>query len=136
MRRATEADIPHLCDLGAKFHKAAKLPGAFNRNVWADFIRSVWDQDGVFFVTDGGMIGAIPATQPWTDNYWTASEICWWSEDGRGLELLDAFEAWAAQYDEIHMMFLETLRPVAVMRLLQQRGYVKGQTMMVKKCPS
>lgn len=137
VRKATEADIPLLCQLAARFHEAAQLPGEYRAETWAEFVKlGVMAAGGVFFVSERGMIGGLRLTQPWNDEYEVASEICWWSEDGHGLALLGAFEEWAADCNEVHMMFLETLRPSAVMRRLESRGYVKGQTMMVKKCPS
>ena len=136
IRKATDADTPYLCAFAARFHRAASLPGEYNAGAWARFVETVHDQDGAFFLSERGMIGGLKMPQPWNDNYMTASEVCWWSEDKQGVALLNAFEDWAADCDEIHMMFLESLRPAAVMRYLQSRGYVKGQTMMVKKCPS
>ena len=90
------------------------------------------EDEGCIFVTDKGMIGGHIAPLPWDATFRVANEVFWWAEDGRGADLVRAYEEWATKADEVRMAFLINLRPTATGRVLSRLGYMGVEMGMVK----
>lgn len=130
---ATPDDLPRIVQMGARFHKAAKLDGAFMPQTFWSFCEYLLNEDcGVIFVSPAGMIGGHKSPLPWCCNFIVAREAFWWSEDGQGRALMAKFEEWASDADQIRMALLGSLRPAAVARVLSQAGYEAAEIEMVK----
>lgn len=133
IREATADDLPKIVTLGRRFHEAAKLPGAFMPAVFWGFCEYLLsEENGIIFVSPKGMIGGLKSPVMWNCTYHIARESFWWAEDGLGQELLDAYEEWADDADQIRMSLMSSLRPDAVARILSGRGYVAEEIDMVK----
>lgn len=122
MRNATEADLPLLVEMGERFHEAAELPFNYNPEASGDAIAGMMG-NGCVLVTERGAIGGILG-RSWSNPDWQyACELFWWAEDGRGLELLRGFEAWARDEGakEVRLTSLHHLERAG--RILQRAGY-------------
>lgn len=131
---AAAHDLPALVDMGARFHKAGNLAGEYDGAQFAEFCQALIDgDDSVIYRSDAGMIGAHIGTLPWDATYKVAHEFFWWAEDGNGMALLRAYEAWARpRCNEIRMALLTALRPVATSAVLSRAGYQADEMGMVK----
>lgn len=89
---ATEADLPRIVEMGRRFHEQT-LEAAFSADRLKEVVSSLM-MHGVVFVTEGGFLAGT-IMQNVSDDGLTAHEVLWWSEDGRGQELRERFEAWA-----------------------------------------
>lgn len=91
------------------------------------------DDSGAVFRSPKGMIGGYIAPAPWDVTHKIANETFWWSEDGQGKALVQAYENWAkANADEIRMSMLCHMRPLATARVLGSLGYMAVEENMVK----
>ncbi len=128
-----------MVELGAKFHAASDDGGEFCPTAFTGFLTLLFNE-GCLFVSDRGMIGGYSWPSPWARNYVIAMEAFWWSEDGQGRALADAFEAWArskgayGSTGSTRMAFIEATQPERVEKILRKRGYRTLETMMVKQC--
>jgi len=134
VRPAVESDLPGICILGQRFHEAAELPGTFCPGVFWTFCEYLMNEETCcVFVSDQGMIGGHIAPLPWDATHKVANEVFWWSEDGKGTDLIEAYETWAKPLaDEIRMAFLTNMRPLATSRVLSGMGYMGTEIGMVK----
>lgn len=123
---ATEKDVPALLERLARFHGLSGEAGSFDAGVTADFLRRVM-AGGVVFMTDRGCIGATLVPEWFNGARLLACEL-FWQADGGGLDLLRAFERWAADQgaNEIRMASLAKLPRAG--RLLLARGYSPAET--------
>ena len=124
IREATEADIPHLLEMGRAFHEAACTPIPFCEETTRQFIDGlIRSPDCVVIMTDGGAIAGALAPAYCNTNWIMAVELAWWATDRRGLSLLGAFERWADMHgaDEVRMTTLAAIEGPE--RILQRRGY-------------
>lgn len=128
-------DIQALVELGAHFHAAAGLCGVFSPGTFGGFCHYlITSEDGCVFRSDRGMIGGYVSSPPWDSTYKIANEAFWWSEDGAGIDLMQAYEEWAAEVaDETRMAFLPNMRPSATARVLGRRNYMAVEVGMVKQ---
>lgn len=123
--------------LGAKFHAASDEGGEFCPETFTGFLNLLL-KDGCIFVSKRGMIGGFAWPSPWSKNYLIAMEAFWWAEDGQGMALADAYEAWATARGaygptgSIRMGFIEATQPDRVEKILRRRGYAPLETIMVK----
>ncbi len=133
VRPATEADFPMMVELGARFHAASDEGGEFCPRVFTDFLRLLLS-DGCIFVSERGMIGGLVSPSPWAKDHLIAMEAFWWAEDGRGMSLVRAYEAWAKSVGagSICMGFIEATEPKRVEKILRECGYRLLETIMVK----
>jgi hypothetical protein len=102
IRRATVDDVPALVEMGGRFIASSAYRGRIGDN--ADVRRGLMKRmiDGPEFAllvsvrsgTLTGMIGMMTYEHPLSGDL-VAGEVFWWAEDGRGLSLLRAAEAWA-----------------------------------------
>lgn len=131
VRPAVEADLPLILELGAALHAAIRLPGTYDRASFEGFVLPLLYRGGVF-VSRRGMIGGIVWPSMWNNEYLIATEGFWWAEDGHGLALVRAFEAWARSEgaSEVQVGTHQAYRRKAVSRLL--RGYTPREDIRVK----
>lgn len=94
IRKATRNDVPDLVKLGRSFVLA--IGEEPHDASLANYMRGLIDH-GVVFRSDKGMIGGIIVSPPWNKRRLLAQEMFWWAEDGQGLALMRAFEAWAEE---------------------------------------
>lgn len=102
IRRATQADIPALVELGRQEHAGSFMASTpFDANhVALNFAQLIGGFHGVVFVscdtadTPTGVIAGM--AQPNLHNrYSTVYELMWFATDGAGIKLLDALKTWA-----------------------------------------
>lgn len=115
-----------LLDMGGKFHDAAGLPFPFAPKATEAAILNMM-KAGCVLVSERGAIGGVIAPA-WSNPEWIyACELFWWAEDGRGRELLSAFETWAKDIGacEIRMTSLEHLGTADI--VLRRHGYERRE---------
>ena len=122
IKPASAADLGDLLDMAQRFHAVSEMPVRFNRGFMAQNLTQ-WINFGIVLRSEHGMIagGIIPA---YCDPDWkVAIETLWFSEDGKGLPLLRAFESAArdAGANEIRMTHLSALPRAA--KALSRAGY-------------
>ena len=127
IREATEADIPRLLDMGARFAERAGLVDhvGYNPDDMADTFRLMIESEhAVIFIGESGAIGGHASPHPFNRAHWVAQEIFWWSEGREGLRLLQAYEDWAAERcQSVGMITLEAVEPDRTARLFERKGY-------------
>ena len=128
MRDASAADIPHIVDLGERMAARAGLQGhvGYDRESVAQTLAQLIESpDGILICSDTGMIGGICHPHPFNLGVKAGQELFWYSEGEDGLQLLEACEAKAKALgcQFWTMICEETLRPKAVGRLYERRGY-------------
>lgn len=133
VRLAKAQDMQRLLHYGEKFHTLSQLPCGFSRDAFADTLNCLMSaKDKTVLVTDGGMIGGaiIPA---YCDPDWRiAVEMFWYSQDGHGLKLMNAFERWAFDNgaNEVRMSAISALEKAS--RIYTMRGYTKTEESWAK----
>lgn len=134
--QATKADIPHILDMGERFHKLSP---------WRDrpYVREAVEQTlsnliespvGVLLYNGTGILGGV-ISPIYFGGGWVAQELFWFA-DRNGKELLDAFEEWAGEQgaDCVVMAHL-TLGEEAderMRRIYEKRGYSLRETHFYK----
>lgn len=97
VRPATREDIPAILDIGERFHVFSPwrdLP--FSREATAQMLERLMDADeGALFYNGHGILGGV-VSQIYFGGGLVAQELFWFADKG-GRELLEAFEAWAAE---------------------------------------
>lgn len=98
-KQATEDDIPHILKLAKEFHKSSPYKDIpiGSDEVLAKVATSVLSIGTIFF-TDNGFIAGVLTPLLFNPDVLVASEVAWWSEDGQGAELMDAFEEWGREH--------------------------------------
>lgn len=133
---ATEADIPHILELGEKFH--ALSPWRDRPYVPEDVERTlrglmVSDQ-GALLYNGSGILGGVLSPIFFGGGV-VAQELFWFAE-ANGRELLEAFEAWAKESGaDCIMMAHLTMGEDADARMKQiyeKRGYALRETHFYK----
>lgn len=116
--------------MGAAFHAASGLPVPFDPQAMSEVCANLIP--GGVFVSGAGMIGGVIAPALCAPSWRMAVELFWWAEDGKGLALLSAFEAWARENgaNEVRMTTLESCKGAA--RILARRGYGLTETSFSK----
>jgi len=129
IRRATAADLPRIVEIGRRHHEAAGNAGDYDPDAAASFAASLIS-GGVVFLSDDGMLGGMIAPSYSAPSHRMAVEMFWSAEDGQGLALLRAFEAWAEEQDadEVRLSAVVGHRGEAVGRLLRRKGYAPVET--------
>lgn len=135
IRLATEADIPRIVDMGRKFYRVAWRDDAYDEEATAAALGAMIGGAGAVFVSERGMIGGVLSPVWCAPSKTMAAELFWWSRDGQGETLLDAFEAWARDVGagEVRMSNVCGLRGEAVARKLEARGYAPCETSFRKE---
>ena len=134
IRDATEADIPRILEMGAKFFRA------MNRHEVGEYSEAAAEsttrlliENGILLVSENGMVGGLVYPFYMTGRL-TAQEFFWWSEDGKGRELMDAFEKRAKEMgaETIQMIALESLDPQRVGKIYERAGYKPAERSYIK----
>lgn len=135
IRLATEADIPRIVEMGRTFYRVAWRNAAYDPEATATMLRAMIGGAGAVFVSERGMIGGLLAPVWCAPTLLHAVELFWWSRDGQGEALLEAFEDWAreAGAEEVRMSNVCGLRGEAVARKLEARGYAPCETSFRKE---
>lgn len=136
IRDAAQGDIARIVIMGERMAQRAKLPVAYDRDsVAATLSHLIESPDGILLVSDNGMIGGMCYPHPFNHAVKVGQEFFWFSQDGMGLDLLDVCEARCREMS-VHfwtMFCMETMRPRAVGRMLEQRGYVATEHSYIKE---
>lgn len=122
IRHAHSEDIPHLVEMGRKFHDAKQNKYPFCAESTARFFEGMISAGVVFIAEDGFLAGAI-APEPSNNAYKVAHEAFWWSEGRSGFRLRKAFEEWAKAQGCSEVQFSHPDRETIVGRLLKKVGY-------------
>jgi GNAT superfamily N-acetyltransferase len=145
IRRATIEDLDRLEPLAREFYASSE----FLRNFDLDRFRATWSRlfvDGlgmIFLLEDAGAIvgtlGAVMYWEPYSGDL-IASEMFWFvsaaARGGRGgLQLLQAFEAWARNRGalEIRMVHLLDSMPEKLERIYKHFGYRPAEVHYTKR---
>lgn len=133
IRPAAHSDLDHLVAMGKKFHAMSEQPTPYDPASFREMMATMLlMQDGTVFVSGEGMIGGV-LLPSWVAPAWTiATELFWYAEDVRGVDLLIAFEEWAADKgaNEIRMTTLGANPRAGT--LLRRRGYAASEISYAK----
>ena len=124
VRPGTVADVPRMVELAGRFYDASGLPMPFERAaVEAQMLACVTEPGRCGLVSEGGLICGALAPLLSAPSWIMAVEIVWWAEDGSGLALLRAFEAWAREVgaNEVRMTTLHRMPRTG--RAMERLGY-------------
>lgn len=93
MKVAGLHDLPDLLEMATRFadHQAWF---EVDEGDTLDHLRTIMEA-GRIWRTDAGMLAIVVARNPWNETQVIAQEVLWWSEDGRGMELIKALHDWA-----------------------------------------
>lgn len=97
LRQATQADMPHLLEMGKRFHDLARPQWPWSA---AGFERLVASLPFVS-ITDGGFLAGTKGPFPLSPEWIVAHEILWFAEDGTGMRHAREFRKWAHDAQEI-----------------------------------
>ncbi len=136
IRRATEADIPTILDMGAKFCDLAGWSDIadFDPETTETMLRGmIASEDGILLVAETdkviGMAGGVMSPLYFNAAHRMGQELFYWIEPGQrngiGGELLTALEdeARAGGCKSWIMVALDKMRPEATGRMYRARGY-------------
>jgi GNAT superfamily N-acetyltransferase len=142
---STPRDLPALAALGASFHVEGALPGRFVPGVWlqnwtrllAAGSGRIWHLAETPDSRPVGFFGALLYNDI-NDGALVATEAFWYvlpEARGAGLNLLHAFESWAAEAGaaRVMMVHLTKLQPERLGALYQRRGYTPTETHYCKQ---
>jgi hypothetical protein len=121
VKHADTSDIPRILQMARAFHDAHG-EGAFNAEVTQAFIQNALQSGCVLFSRGSFLIGYI-IPDPGKGGALVAHEVFWWSEEGKGAEIREAFENWAKQHgaSEVHISHPWGAKRVGGM--LEKAGY-------------
>lgn len=127
MRELTADDIPLALDIGRRFHELSPWrdrPFSDEATV-AMLARMEASEDAVVFTNGTGLLGGILAPIYFGGGL-IAQELFWFADKG-GRELLDAFEAWAADKGAAGVMMislaLDERTDARMAKIYERRGY-------------
>lgn len=137
IRNAGLDDIPAIVEMGAKMAAKAKLDAhiGYDRKSVAQTLEFLINNpDGILICDDDGMIGGLCHPHPFNLKVKVGQELFYYSE-GNGKALLDECEAQARKLGVKFwtMICEETMRPKAVGRLYEKRGYVPLEHSYIKE---
>ncbi len=138
IRRATEADVPALIDMGHRFHALspwAHIP-VDDDVLRANLFAYLGSAQMAIFVTDDltGMIGAVFAPVFFASEY-VVQEMFWYCEaPGNGSRLRKAVEEWAAEMGAtaISIARLVGLNDERMDAMYRAKGYAPGEIFYYK----
>lgn len=137
IREAVLSDIPALLGMGERFAAKAQLDrhvGYDPASVEATLAHLITHADGICLISDDGAAGGLCHPHPFNHAVKVGQELFWWSEGREGAALFDALENAARDRGAQHwtMITLEALRPKAIGKLYQRRGYVPLEHSYIK----
>lgn len=122
IRAATVDDIPAIVDMARAFHEAHGQDFEFSDESVEKFVAVSIQNGCVLFSERSFFIGFI-APDPANFGRLVAHEAFWWSEEGKGTELRETFEEWAAAMGAVEIQFSHPWDAKRVGKMLQQAGY-------------
>jgi hypothetical protein len=138
-RVATLADVPRLVQLGQLEHARSRFKDhPFDKlHATANMERAVAGMLTRVFISDSGLGFVGGMVQPNLFNrFFTAYELCWYAEDGSGIELLRAFEHWARGMRAVELVISNyggISEPQKFGRVMQRAGFAHLGSSYVKK---
>ena len=126
VREATQEDIDWVMTFSTKFLQAFKSPVNLDEDatrVWLK--RLIASPNGVVLMAERGAFGAIAQPKYYDPKDIAAVELFMYAEDGRGLELIKAFEQWAKRQGASTTVLanIPTKRAQTLEALYRRRGY-------------
>lgn len=137
IRRAIEADIPALVEMGRKFHAMAPHGpmGAFDEAGVENVLRFLITSPSALVLTNGdGAIGGVLSPVYFNPSKTMAEESFWWARKG-GKELLQEFER-AARLMGADFVLLSTLEnelSTVIDRVVSRVGYLPVERRYLKE---
>lgn len=122
IRLATAADMPALIEMARAFHKAHGN-SAFDPETTRAFIANALERGCVLFSEGSFLIGFL-APDPGQFGSLVAHEAFWWSSEGKGRDLREAFEAWGRSMGATEIQFSHPWEAKRVGDMLRRAGYV------------
>lgn len=124
---ATEADIPAMVEIGAKFHAMSphRFMGEYDPEALANVFRFMIGSDqSVIFTNGEGLIGGTYAPVYFNPSKWMLEENFWFAGKD-GMELLNLLFAHATAWgaDFFMLSTLENDHSKAIDRLLTRKGF-------------
>lgn len=129
--KAEQKHLPAILSMLQKFHAASGMEAPFNSEHIGQSLEQMIELDNFCLLvteTNGvadGVLGGVITPMWFNLDILQASEMFWWSDGGKGLELKAEYEAWAlsmgASY--VNMAALERIRPKAIGRFYIESGY-------------
>lgn len=150
VRPAQKSDIPHLINMGARFH--ASLPHLdsilpFDPDSFGEFVFHIIEyKTGVVLCLDDsgtlrGMACAIAIAQWFNRNHTAAQEVFWWVDEearGHGMQLFNALESWAVErgVDSITVSSTTVHDPERLSAFYGSRGFIQTDINYIKRVQS
>ena len=135
IRRAVLDDIPRLLEMGARFAAKSNIAKSvgYDPATMARTFEALIANDHPIFISESGAIGATLIEHPFNASHVVAQEMFWWSEGKDGLALMDALESYCQERaHSLIMIALEAIRPEAVGRLYERKGFAPLERSFVK----
>lgn len=125
IRRATVEDAPRIAELGALFHAASPWRDVPYDLEAAEAFAAGVVSVGAVFLSEGGMIGAVPSPLFFNPAVKVVAEMFWWAPDGEGQALREALETWADDQGAAFTQFsaLHDERAPRMEKMFRRLGY-------------
>lgn len=91
IRTALIKDVPHIVDMMRDFHASADQPQEFDGASAFLFISDMIHNNHIAYVSKGGFICGFVTPSPVNSEWKIALELYLWAEDGKGVQLMNAF---------------------------------------------
>jgi hypothetical protein len=134
IRRATEADLDRIVELGAAFHGYSPYREiAFDPEGFREFAAKLVE-GGAVFLSDDGMIGGCLVPLYFNPAVVMGAELFWWAGK-TGKALREAFEGWARDEGAQGVQFsgLTDQREETIRKVFARAGYTAGETAFFKR---
>lgn len=129
VRRASQADIPALVRMASVEHSRSRFAAQpFDQNrVAISFDNVARGLTSAVFISERGFIAGM--VQPNLMNrFSTAYELAWYAEDGKGLQLLRTFIAWARSMRAVEVIahnYAGIADPARFTRAMKRAGFAE-----------
>lgn len=134
IRRAGEADLDRIVELGAAFHAYCPYRDIpLDREGFRQFAARLIEH-GAIFLSDDGMIGGLLVPLYFNPAVVMGAELFWWAgKTGKGLR--EAFEQWARDEGAQGVQFsgLTDQRAEIIRKVFERAGYTAAETAFFKR---
>ena len=129
VRVATLDDVPALMELAHLEHAVSRFSGVpfEDEQASATFRRFLTELHTVVFKSDRGFLMGLVQPLPFSRR-WMAYEVAWLALDGEGLQLLRAFEGWAARMRAVEVVvhnYAGIVEPQIFAKVMQRKGFAR-----------